>query len=205
MTHQDLKMAVRQHAGEFLCEEIHNERNTKVVTFAHVITEPVGLDGVPDVGDLREFYSTFGSILFYHDPRSGDAGKYLAPVSTWSELHEFFSDWIEGLEEDEREEILPEWIETVLVIGETPHSGNYILVPTEGAEAGHVFEFDHDGFEFIHEAGSVVEYVQRLLKPDDSKLTEIASHMRFVESDAMVQWWIRELRDNRGYVAQTDA
>ena len=203
--YKDLDMAVRQHTGEFLCEEINKERNTKVVRFAHVVAEPVGLDGVPDVGDLREFYSTFGSILFYNDPQSGDAGKHLAPVSAWSELHESFSGWLEGLEEDEREEILPDWIETALVVGETPHSGNYILVPTAGAEAGHVFEFDHDGFELTHEAGSLAEYVECLLKPDSSKLTELASHMRFVQGDAMVQWWIREARDNCGHVVQTDA
>lgn len=201
---KDLDTAVRQHTGEFLCEEIHNERNTKVVHFAHVATEPTDLDGVPDVGDLREFYSTFGSILFYHDGQSGDAGKYLAPIESWGELQEYFSGWLEGLEEDEGEELLPKWVETALVIGETPQSGNYILVPTEGVEAGHVFEFDHDGFEFCHEADSLGEYVVALMNPNSAKLTEIASHMRFIEGDAMVQWWIRGLKDNRGHMVHTE-
>lgn len=200
---KELDMAVRQHAGEFLCEEIHNERNTKVVHFAHVATAPSDLDGVPDVGDLREFYSTFGSILFYHDSETGDAGKYLAPIESWAELQEYFSGWLEDLGDEEREEILPEWVETALVIGEIPQSGNYILVPTEGAEAGHVFEFDHDGFEFRHEAASLREYAEHLINPNSAKLTEIAAHMRFIEGDAMVQWWIRELKDNRGHVVQT--
>ncbi len=204
MTFKELEIAVRQHTGEFLCEEINNEQNTKVVRFSHIVTEPIELNVVPNVGDLREFYSTFGSILFYHDNRSGDASKYLAPTSNWNELHEYFSGWLEGLDEDDREEVLPDWVETAVVIGETPHSGNYILVPTEGAEAGHVFEFDHDGFEFHYEAENLAEYIEHLLQPNGSKLTEIASHMRFIEDDAIAQWWIRELKDNRGHVTQTD-
>ena len=201
---KQIEAAVRQHAGTFLCEEIHKERNTKTVEFRHVVTAPTGIVGVPDVGDLREFYSTFGSILFYQDARSGDAGKYIAPTSAWPELREYFSDWLDDLDDDEREEILPEWLETALVIGETPQSGNYILVATQGREAGYVFEFDHDGFEFVEEAHSISQYIERLLKPDGSKLTEIASHMRFIEGDPMVQWWIRELKDNRGHVVRTD-
>lgn len=204
MTLKELEMAIRQHNGELLCEEINNEQNTKIVRFSHIVTEPTELNDVPDVGDLREFYSTFGSILFYHDSQSGDAGKYLAPTSTWSELHEYFSGWVEGLAEDDDEDILPDWITTAVVIGETPHSGNYILVPTAGTEAGHVFEFDHDGFEFHYEAESLAQYVAHLLQPNGSKLTEIASHMRFIEDDATAQWWIKELKDNSGYVMQTN-
>ncbi len=98
------------------------------------------------------------------------------------------------MDEDERLEILPDWIDTCLVIGETPHSGNYILVVTKGPAAGRVFEFDHDGYEFIDQA-DVIEYVEKLLKPDGIKLTDIASHMRFIEDDPMGQWWIRELRE----------
>lgn len=203
---KQIEAAVRQHKGTFLCEEIHKERNTKTVEFRHVVTAPTGIDGVPDVGDLREFCSTFGSIVFYQDERSGDAGKYLAPPSEWPQLHEYFSGWLDGLDDDERSEVLPEWVETALVIGETPQSGNYILLATEGPETGRVFEFDHDGFEFVEEARSLAEYVERLLEPDVSTLTEIASHMRFVEGDDhMVQWWIRELRDNRGRVVRTEA
>lgn len=205
MTFKELQMAVRQHAGEFLCEQIGQECNTKVVKFAHVATEPANAEEVPEVGDLREFYMTFGSILFYHDSDSEEAGKHLAPIADWSELQGDFNDWIEDLGEEERKEILPEWINTALVVGETPASGNFILVPQEGAEAGHVFEFDHDGFEFVHQASCLADYVESLLKPDGPKLTEIAAHMRFIDGDTTIQWWIREMRDNCGRVVQTVA
>jgi hypothetical protein len=199
----DLDAAVRKHAGEFLCERLHDKEKTKIVRFKHVVGAPDNSTDVPIVGGIRDFYETFGSVLFYYDEISGDAAKRLAPSSQWAELHGDFSDWIELLDEDERREILPNWIDTCLVIGETPRSGNYILVPTEGPETGRVFEFDHDGYEFNDEAENVVKYVEKLLKPDLRKLTEIASHMRFIEDDPMIQWWIREFRDNSGHVAST--
>lgn len=69
------------------------------------------------------------------------------------------------------------------MIGETPHSGNYILIATDGECAGQVFEFDHDGFEFTHAAEDLVDYVQRLLHLDSPTLANIASHMRFIDKN----------------------
>jgi len=200
-----LDRAVREHSGDFLCEQIHSDKTTKTVRFKHVITPASGTDGVPDIGRLHDFYDTFESVLFYSDERSGDAGKYIASPAEWGELQEAFSAWLDGLDEEELSECVPRWIESCLVVGETPSSGNYILMATEGPEAGHVFEFEHDGFEFNHEAADIIEYVGKLLKPDERTLTEIASHMRFVDDDPMCQWWIRELRDNHGYVVRTNA
>ena len=201
----DLESAVRQHAGEFLCERIHDERRTKVVHFTHVVTPPVETSGIPPLGRLQDFYDTFGGVVFYYDAKSGDAANHIAPISELVGLDEDFRAWIDDLDEEERAEILPDWIDTCLVIGETPHSGNYILMATEGPVAGHVFEFDHDGFEFTAEAGDLIEYVEKLLQPDGARLTEFASHMRFREDDPMAQWWIRRLTDHQGRVATTDA
>jgi len=203
---RELDTTVRGHKGEFLCERILDEKKkTKLVHFIHVVGHPDEQAGVPNVGRLRDFYETFGSILFYYDEKSQDAGKYIAHPSQWAGLHSAFSNWMEDLSEDERQDFVPGWIDTCLVIGETPHSGNYILVPTEGSEAGHVFEFDHDGFEFTEKARDVVEYLEKLLNPDSKTLDEIASHMCFIEDDPMVQWYIRELRDNGGRVVKTNA
>ncbi len=200
----DLETAVLGHYGEFLCEQIHNEENTKSVRFKHSATPVNDETDLPDVGRLQDFYDTFGSIVFYLDQASGDAARQIAPPYEWAELKDEFSGWFEGLSDDERSESVPQWVDTCLAIGETPSSGNYILMAMDGAVAGHVFEFDHDGFEFTHRADDLVEYVQTLLKPDGPALMDIASHMRFVEDDRnMVQWWIRELRDNRGNVVST--
>lgn len=200
----DLEAAVLGHCGEFLCEQIHNDENTKSVRFRHAAIPATDEIDLPEVGRLQDFYDTFGSIVFYLDEKSGDAARHIAPPCEWAALNDEFSGWFEGLSAEERSESVPEWVNTCLAIGETPESGNYILMAMDGTVAGHVFEFDHDGLEFTHRADDLVEYVQTLLKPDGLVLTDIASHMRFVEDDQnMVQWWIRELTDNRGNVVST--
>lgn len=204
MDFSELKRAILEHTGTFLCTGISNESAQKYVAFRHEVMEPDGVEGVPDVGDLRDFYAVFGGIVFYHDEKSGDAARCLAPVQAWPELHEGFSGWLEGLEEFEREECLPEWVETALVVGEEPNSGNYVLVPTIGEDAGSVYHFEHDGFEFNRHAASLMDYTLKLLDLDGEALAYIATHMRFVESDGG-QWWIKTLRDSRGNIAATES
>lgn len=195
----DLHRAVAEHAGVFSCERIHHPQETKAVPFRHQIQPPAPLDApLPDVGRLQAFYATFGGVLLYHDADSGDAARHIAPPSEWADLQESFSGWTENLSDEERDELLPDWIDHCLVIGETPRSGNYILMATDGDGAGRVFEFDHDGFEFTEKGDDLVDYVQRLLDLDTAALTDIASHMRFAYESFTVQWWIGEMSDNRG-------
>lgn len=203
MSLDDLSRMVREHSGTFLCHRIHDEEITKCVHFEHVVGPVAEEVDVPELGRLREFYATFGSILFYHDEKSGDAGRYLAHPSEWPGLEGELSGWLDMLDEDERDDCLPGGVDACLVIGETPQSGNYILVQSAGDAAGQVFEFDHDGLEFTHCANDIVEYVHKLLRPDGRLLTNIASHMRFVEGDSTDQWWIQEMKDNAGFIVQT--
>jgi len=111
--------------------------------------------------------------------------------------------WIEGVEEND----LPDWIGERLVVGEEPGTGNYLLMPTAGDHVGHIFTFDHDGFEFTEEASDILEFVSKLLVPDNCKVVEMASHMRFCdfELEPAIQWWIRDFRDNRGHHVTTSA
>lgn len=200
MTLPDLHRAMAEHTGTFSCERIHKPQETKTVNFRHHIQPPAALDApLPDVGQLRAFYATLGGVLLYHDADSGDAARYIAPPAEWADLQEAFNGWTEHLGDEEREDILPDWIDHCLVVGETPHSGNYILMATDGECAGQVFEFDHDAFEFTHMADDLVDYVQRLLHLDSQMLTNIASHMRFIDKNTGAQWWILEMNDNRGH------
>ncbi|MGV3526614.1 MAG: hypothetical protein ACO1RX_20520 [Candidatus Sericytochromatia bacterium] len=199
----ELANRLRNQTVTLLCEAIHRADQTKQVRVAHVVMPPQPAVEIPDVGDLRAFYAHFGSIAFYHDPLSGDVGRVLAPVTAWPELREGLWGWLDPLDDEARAEILPLWIDTACVMGETPQSGNYLMVPTEGPEAGQVFEFDHDGYLFTPEAASLQAYVERLLKPDSATLTALATHMRFVGPDDTCQWWIREWRDEAGHVVAT--
>ena len=199
----ELELDVTSHSGEFVCERIHKPTEHKSVRFCHAITPPEGAHNLPDIGRLHDFFENFGSIVFYVDEKSGDAAKYIASPAEWAALDREFRRWIDSLDEAEPVEILPDWMEGCLVVGEEPGTGNYIPMSTSGKTAGRVVAFDHDGYEFSEQAVDLVEFVERMLSPDDSLLVEIATNMRFIEADPETQWWIRELRDSRGNFAST--
>lgn len=194
---ESLRAAVQSHAGTFHCSEIHREANKKSVEFRHAGLPPDPSADVPDIAGLQDFYSTFSQLTLYLDEASGDAAFHIAHPSQWPELDDEFRPWIEA------DDDLPEWIEDCLVIGEVPHSGNYLLVPTTGPEAGKVFEFEHDGFEFIELGTSLPDFVARSLDLDSARLTDMASHLRFIAPGEDKQWWIEEMKDNRGNSVRT--
>jgi hypothetical protein len=202
---ESLYSAVSAHAGQFTCEEIHQQKNTKVVRFRHVGSPPKLDLEVPDVQGLRDFYATYEHLTLYLDEQSGDAAYFIASPAQWLKLDNNFRPWLDSLDEDERAEYLPDWIEQCIVVGEIPRSGNYLLVPTSGPDAGYVFEFEHDGFEFIELASSLPDFVMRSLDLNVHQLTEMASHLRFIVAGDARQWWIKELQDNRGNVVSTVA
>lgn len=201
---ESLRSAVQSHAGQFGCSEIHRHANTKTVQFRHAGSPPDPDADVPDVAGLRDFYGTFGDLTLYLEEKSGDAAFFIASPAQWPALEDEFRPWLEGIGEDEADEYLPAWINTCLVVGEVPHSGNYLLIPTTGPEAGKVYEFEHDGFEFIELGQSLPDFVARTLDLDTRRLTAMASHLRFINPDENRQWWIEELKDNRGNLVRTE-
>jgi hypothetical protein len=201
---ESLHSAVDAHAGQFTCVEIDKEKNTKNVHFRHVGSPPDINLAVPNVPGLRDFYATYGHLTLYLDEQSGDAAYFIASPSQWSELDGEFRPWLEGLDEEEAAEYLPTWIVDCIVVGEIPQSGNYLLVPSSGPDAGKVFEFEHDGFEFLELASSLPDFVMRSLDLSTRELTAMASHLRFITTGENRQWWIKELRDNRGNVVRTE-
>ena len=206
MSPLELKQAVEAHTGTFQCARLNHPSEKKTVEFRHETTPPDPQGDLPGVGRLADFYGVFGSVTFYLDPRSGDAARYIAPTAAWPEVHAAFSGWLDNLDPAEREELLPPWIDSCLAIGEEPHSGNYILMPTTGDDAGAVFHFEHDGFEFVRQADDLMQYAENLLDPDDAALVYMATYMRFVEgADRTLQWWIEDMQDNRGNRATTRA
>lgn len=185
--------------------QIHKEQNTKVVQFRHIGSPPIDASSIPDIPGFKEFYGTYEHLTMYVDEQTGEAAYFLAGPSQWSELNDHFRPWLEGLDEDEIADCLPAWIDQCIVVGEIPQSGNYLLVPISGQEAGRVFEFEHDGFEFLELGSSLPAFVECTLDLDSRRLTAIASHLRFIATDDDRQWWIKELRDNRGNVTGTEA
>lgn len=200
---ESLRRALASHTGEFACVEIHRAQHTRQVRFAHRYTEPDPGCPLPPVPGLREFYASVGSLTLYLDDESGEAAYHIAPPACWPELDAGFRPWLDGLDADDAADFLPPWLAGCLVVGEIPRSGSYLLVPTQGRDAGRVFEFEHDGFEFLELGDSLADFVTRSLDLDTARLTGIAAHLRFV-GDTGRQWWIQEMRDNRGNVVRTE-
>lgn len=200
-----LRSAVESHTGVFSCSEIHNDSNTKTVQFRHVAVPAVSESVVPDIAGLRDFYDTFAQLTLYAEESSGEAAFVIGSPSDWAELDEDFRPWLDGLDEEEVADLIPDWVNSCFVVGEVPHSGNYLLLATDGPDTGKVFAFDHDGFEFNELGTTLPDFVARTLDLDSRRLTAIASHIRFIAPNENRQWWINELRDNRGNVVRTEA
>ena len=201
----ELNQAVLNHSGVFHCVPRGSIEGKRLVNFSHHYESPEPQTDVPDMGMLKEYYSIFGNLWLYHHEDSGEAAFFIATPKHWEELREYFWGWIEIVDDEERNEIVPSWVEDSITIGEIPSSGNYLLVPTTGEKAGYVFEFEHDGFKFIELGSSLINFIDKVLSPDSSALKAMASHMTFFEENSDIQWWIEEMQDNTGNVIRTDA
>lgn len=204
MVPEDLIQFVSNHSGVFGCVPRGNSAGSRFVDFSHRIEAPETVADIPDTGMLREYFSVFGNLWLYHHEESGEAAFFIATPKHWVELRRYLLDWVEILDEDERDEIVPDWIDGCITIGEVPSSGNYLLVPTTGKDSGRVFKFDHDGFEFIEMGSDIIDFVKNALSPDSRALSEMASHMIFVDDKSDTQWWIEEMEDNAGNMIRTD-
>lgn len=203
---ENLQKAIESHTGTFHCVRLHDSALTKEVVFRHEFDAPIPLPKNLQVDKLADFFETFSRLVLYHDPISDDAAFVIVSPDQWASLDSEFRPWLECVDENDEEQadLLPSWIGDCLVFGEVPRSGNYLLMPLSGEKRGFVYEFEHDGFEFIEYASDIEQFVYRFLDPSPSALTEMASHMRFVEGDDYgTQWWIDEMRDNRGNVVRT--
>jgi len=205
----ELKEKLIRHVGVFYCEPRGGGNEVKEVDFKHIVTDPVSVIRIPDIKTLQDFYGTFGSLRLYADELSGDSAFYLAKTSEWSDLHEHYSGWLEIFDDEDPEDLedddmIPDWVNNCLVFGEIPHSGNYLLMPLAGIKTGYVFEFEHDGFEFIEHAPNIESFLQQVIKPTESMLTDMASHMVFADENSDVQWWITEMKDNFGHTMKSE-
>lgn len=141
---------------------------------------------------LTEFYSRFGYVRLYSQVDSDESAYYIASPDEWDELNDSFFDWIEDFSEDEKEELLPDWISEYIVIGEIPASGNYLLMPLTGDHKGRVFEFEHDGFEFIERGRDFADFLDVISTVTDQLLEDIAGHTRYQDQRPDSQWLVTE-------------
>lgn len=155
------------------------------------------IEQVGDLPEIIEFYRRFGCVRLYRDtvyaePVGSASAYFIAPPEAWPELREGFEGWLEDLDEEEELELLPSWIENYVVIGEIPNSGNYLLVPLIGPDRGKLFEFEHDGFEFIERGVTLASFLEFVSTVTDGLLAEISSHTRYSDGHTDTQWLCRE-------------
>ncbi|GAB6140036.1 hypothetical protein JCM14076_07650 [Methylosoma difficile] len=142
----------------------------------------------PELPEVAAFYSRYGSLSLYCDTVGDNFAFYIAEPDEWVELKPCFEAWLDGLDEEEAEDFLPNWLDDYIVIGEVPQSGNYYLMPASGEDAGKVFLFDHDGFEFTEEGASLEAFIAKITTPNAALLNEILSHTRYWDGETGTQW-----------------
>ena len=175
-----------------------------VAMIRHEVTPPLDetslsalREQIGNIPDLLKFYRRWGSARpfcdsVFKEPIGYASAFFIASPDEWRELKEDFEGWIENLNEDERDEMLPEWIDAYVVVGKIPNSGNYFLVPLKGSEEGKVIEFEHDGFEFIERAASFAGFVDAICTVNEVLLHEILGHTRYHDGKSSVQWLCKQ-------------
>jgi hypothetical protein len=204
LTMTELADALKSHAGTFECEAIGDPTRTRQVAFCHLVTAPASNhQSLPSLGGLAAFFAVFGSVDLYHVEVSGESAKRIASPADWPALAGQLRDWLQHLAGPGRNDSLPDWVDDCLVVGEEPHSGNFLVVPCKGNAAGRVFTFAHDEFSFTEVAPCLRDFVANQIELDDSVLTDIATVLRLSEPGGAHQWWIRSAVDNRGRRARS--
>jgi hypothetical protein len=165
-----------------------------IAMLAHNYTDPLSAEElallkeqIPAIPQLAAFYSRYGSLSLYCDTIGDDFAFYIAEPEEWAKLKTYFEGWLEHLDDDDRD-FLPEWLDDYIVFGEVPHSGNYYLMPLSGTEAGKVFLFDHDGFEFTEEGHDLAAFIGKITTVNDALINEILSHTRYRDGKTDTQW-----------------
>jgi len=203
MDFKKLDKLLRNDSSVFHCKEIAEPSNEKAIPIRHLAGSGLTSEEVDKLNSvlghiqgLSDFYKRYSDVSLFRDPVSGDTAYYIASPEHWSRLEQEFTPWIEDVDPNDHEDLLPAWIDSYCVIGERPGTGNYYLLPTEGESAGSVFEFEHDGFEFIQLSDNFPSFIDYLVTVDEEQLEDIASAVRFMDQDdPMTQWIISSYND----------
>jgi hypothetical protein len=168
----------------------------------HEVAPPLDEAGIASlrkqVGDLPEviaFYQRYGGLRLYCDKikntHAYHAAAYcIAPPADWFEYANDFLPWIDMLDEEDAEDVLPDWISDYVVIGEIPNSANYILMPLAGPERGTIVEFYHDGCEFVKRSAGLEDYIAMIGNPTPTLLHRIDA--RYADGKTDKQWICEE-------------
>ena len=132
---------------KFLCRDPHAEPNEATVTFSihhscYASKSPereLGL--VEGLSQFADFFQQVDQLWLYCQDDLNNQAFFIGGPDDWPALADDFFAWIDQLDETERIEFLPEWVqrESVLVFAEKPGAATYFLTPRRGPHQGTVF------------------------------------------------------------------
>jgi len=183
---------------EFNCIRVGSDQKplpTKIIKAYNEVSSPLDSSLIETLqlefngnNSLIDLYTHYGDIGLYCDPITEYPTILIAHPSLWGELKEGFDLWVQGLSDEERKELLPEWIDSTIIFGELSGSGDCYLYLLEGDEKGSIYEFNHDGFEFNKLADNMNEFLEFVTTPDDKLISYISAYCRFSDEHNDAQW-----------------
>ncbi len=144
------------------------------------------------IAQLVAFYTEFPSLRLYCDTNSSSSAFYLARPRKWGQLKQEFMGWIRMLHDEDTHGALPDWLGSTLVFGEIPETSNYLLMPTEGDEAGKVFMFEHSSFSFSEQAPDFESFLARLTTPNRALFQEIRRYTQYSDGETATKWLVED-------------
>ncbi|SMC19283.1 hypothetical protein SAMN02745857_00685 [Andreprevotia lacus DSM 23236] len=148
----------------------------------------------PEQPALHDFYAEFGSLeLYVAETLCVSSDEYptaflLAAPEEWDDLKDSVQDWLEWLEGDELDEVMPFALDDSIVFGRVPRAATYFMLVVRGEHAGKVYEFDHDGYEVDCVGASLPAFIAWLAIPDEALCRYIRAHTRYSDGVTEKEW-----------------
>jgi hypothetical protein len=194
MSLQNLEDFVKSAAPGFRCYAAGHEAGPRFVArVRHVLNAPASSKSIAqlrrmlksEADAIADFYRHHDGFVLYQDTESEAAGVELLPIEQWEEATDDMQNWFDHLEPDDD----PDHILTGIAIAAVPQSGNYFVMPIEGASAGKVFYADHDGWYESAFADDFAGFLLHVMREPVALLNEeLGCYTRYSDGRTDAQW-----------------
>ncbi len=199
---EKLKELLKRKNQRFICKHNYSPEPSPeeyVVYIEHVIDKKLSESELNQLKvsygnfpEFIEFYKQYGGLHLYTQTDEDETAFHIAHPDEWSVLDYFFKSWFKDLSEQERKEIIPDWLSDYTVVAEVPKSSTYYLLVLDGAKKGQVYEFDHDGYEFYKRGNNFEEFVNGLCDVNKELINDLQYHVRYKDKVSTSQWIVEK-------------
>ncbi|WP_075186540.1 SMI1/KNR4 family protein [Teredinibacter haidensis] len=194
----ELSVLLERKNQRFICSslsEVAGGEDKFIANIEHEVSPPVdecllenAINIVGGQCEFIDFFKKFGSIRLFCDSKSDSSAFYIAHPNEWSELKGELMSWFDGLSVSEYEGLIPDWAKNAIVFGEIPNSSNYYLYRVDSLECGAIYEFVHDGFEFVKIENTFNEFIVYLSTITEELINSIQTYTRCSDGETDTQW-----------------